>query len=212
MATAERRLQASELECVRGRRRLFHALSFSVGPGDMLWVLGANGSGKTSLLRLLCGLMRPESGTVSWNGRDVRKFREQFNADLLYAGHAPAIKDDLTALENLHFGLAQAGIAASDAHAQHALAEFGLEGSTDVMARALSQGQRRRVALARLALATAKPLWILDEPFTALDHEATQLVRAHLQGHLDRGAAVVFTSHHEVDFGAAQVTRLRLDA
>jgi heme exporter protein A len=144
--------------------------------------------------------------------RDVRRSREQFNADLLYAGHAPAIKDDLTALENLRFGLAQVGIAASDARAKDALAEFGLEGCTDVMARALSQGQRRRVALARLALATVKPLWILDEPFTALDREATQLVRTHLQAHLGRGASVVFTSHQEVDFGPAHVTRLRLDA
>jgi heme exporter protein A len=149
---------------------------------------------------------------VSWNGHDVRQSREPFNADLLYAGHAPAIKDDLTALENLRFGLAQSGIAASDARAQAALAEFGLDASTGVMARALSQGQRRRVGLARLALAASKPLWILDEPFTALDREATQLVQAHLQAHLDRGSAVVFTSHHEVDFGAAHVTRLRLDA
>jgi|SRR5215510_8854623 len=209
---AERQLRASELECIRGERRLFQGLSFTVGPGDMLWVLGANGSGKTSLLRLLCALMRPESGSVMWNGRDVRKAREQLNADLLYLGHAPAIKDDLTALENLRFGLAQSGIAASDADAQAALTEFGLAASSSVMARALSQGQRRRVALARLALATAKPLWILDEPFTALDREATQLVQTHLKAHLARAASVVFTSHQEVDFGAAHVTRLRLDA
>jgi len=212
MPTAERELRASDLECIRGERRLFHGLSFTVGPGDMLWVLGANGSGKTSLLRLLCGLMRPESGSVTWSGHDVRKAREQFNADLLYAGHAPAIKDDLTALENLRFGLAQSGIAASDADTQAALAEFGLQGRGGVMARALSQGQRRRVALARLALAAAKPLWILDEPLTALDREATQLVQRHLQAQLGRGASVVFTSHQEVDFGAAHVTRLRLDA
>jgi heme exporter protein A len=178
----------------------------------MLWVLGANGSGKTSLLRLLCGLARPESGVVSWNGRDVRQSRDAFNADLLYAGHAPAIKDDLTALENLRFGLAQSGITATQARAQTALTQFGLDASGGVMARALSQGQRRRVGLARLALAASKPLWILDEPFTALDREATQLVQTHLEAQLQRGGSVVFTSHQEVDFGATRVTRLALAA
>ena len=212
MASTERGLRASELECVRGLRRLFQGLSFSVGPGDMLWVLGANGSGKTSLLRLLCGLARPESGVVSWNGRDVRQSRDAFNADLLYAGHAPAIKDDLTALENLRFGLAQSGITATQARAQTALTQFGLDASGGVMARALSQGQRRRVGLARLALAASKPLWILDEPFTALDREATQLVQTHLEAQLQRGGSVVFTSHQEVDFGATRVTRLALAA
>jgi heme exporter protein A len=209
---AELQLQAIELECVRGQRRLFQRLSFTVGPGEMLWVQGANGSGKTSLLRLLCGLMRPDAGSVFWRGHEVRGSREQFNGDLLYAGHAPAVKDDLTALENLRFGLAQAGIEAAAECARTALAEFGLQDRVDAMTRALSQGQRRRVGLARLALAAAKPLWILDEPFTALDREATQLVQTHLEAHLRRGASVVFTSHQEVDFGAAQVRRLRLDA
>src|SRR4051812_29809054 len=109
----DRRLQAIDLECVRGRRRLFQSLRFTVGPGEMLWVQGANGSGKTTLLRLLCGLMRPDAGTVCWRGHEVRRTREQFSADLLYSGHAPAVKDDLTALENLRFCLAQTGIGTS---------------------------------------------------------------------------------------------------
>ena len=207
-----RRLQAIELECIRGQRRLFQQLSFTVGPGEMLWVQGRNGSGKTSLLRLLCGLMRPESGSVLWCAQEVRRSREQYNAELLYAGHDPAVKDDLTAGENLRFALAQAGIGVGVEQARGVLTEFGLRERIDVMARALSQGQRRRVALARLALSSAKPLWILDEPFTALDPEATQLVQKHLAHHLRRGACVVITTHQEVDFGAAQVTRLRLDA
>lgn len=209
---ADHRLQVDQLECVRGPRRLFQGLSFTVSAGEMLWVQGANGSGKTSLLRMLCGLASPESGAVLWDGRDIRANRDQLHEDLLYAGHAAAVKDDLTARENLRFGLAQSGIHASDAQAHAALAEFGLDTRADVMTRALSQGQKRRVALARLALATAKPLWILDEPFTALDRDASQLVQSHLEAHLQRGAVVVFTSHQDVDFAHSRVTRLRLDA
>jgi heme exporter protein A len=209
---AERRLQAIDLECIRGQRRLFQHVSFVVNPGELLWVQGANGSGKTSLLRLLCGLMRPEAGRVSWCGHEVGKVREQFHADLLYFGHAAAIKDDLTALENLRFSLVQAGVRADPISARTALGEFGLGQRIDVMARALSQGQRRRVGLARLALARAKPLWILDEPLTALDREAAELVRGHLEEHLRRGGSIVLTSHQDVDFGTASVTRLRLDA
>jgi heme exporter protein A len=209
---AERRLRAVELTCVRGQRRLFENLSFTVAPGELLWVVGTNGSGKTSLLRLLCGLMRPEEGRVLWRGHEVRKSRDQLNTDLLYFGHAPAIKDDLTALENLRFGLVLAGIDARTDRLQSALAQFGLADRSDVMARALSQGQRRRAVLARLALATEKALWILDEPFTALDREAIELVCGHLQTHLSSGASVVLTSHQDIDLGAAPVTRLRLDS
>jgi heme exporter protein A len=209
---AERRLRAVELKCVRGQRCLFKSLSFSVAPGELLWVLGTNGSGKTSLLRLLCGLMRPDEGSVLWREHEVRKSREQLNADLLYFGHAPAIKDDLTALENLRFGLVLAGIQAHGEGAQAALAEFGLGDHAAAMARALSQGQRRRAVLARLALAANKPLWVLDEPFTALDRAATDLVLGHLQAHLSRGGSVVLTSHQDIDLGPAHVTRLRLDS
>jgi heme exporter protein A len=208
----ERPLQAVELECIRGERRLFQKLSFTVSSGEMLWVQGSNGSGKTSLLRLLCGLARPESGRVFWLGQETRKTREQFNADLLYAGHEPAVKDDLSALENLRSALAQAGTGAGAKEVRAALDEFGLRERADLPARSLSQGQRRRVALARLALSSAKPLWILDEPFTALDPEAMRLVLSHLAAHLKRGGSMVITTHQEVDFGAAHVSRLRLAA
>jgi len=208
----DRPLQAIELECIRGERRLFERISFTVCPGEMLWVQGSNGSGKTSLLRLLCGLARPESGRILWRGQETRKAREQFNADLLYAGHEPAVKDDLTAFENLRCALAQAGIGASAQELRAALNEFGLGERVELPARSLSQGQRRRVALARLALSSAKPLWILDEPFTALDPDATRLVLARLTQHLKRGGSMVITTHQEVDFGPARVTRLRLAA
>jgi heme exporter protein A len=203
-------LEAASLECVRGQRRLFHHLSFELGPGQMLWVLGPNGSGKTSLLRVLCGLLRPEVGKVCWKGEDVRSSADSFHADLLYLGHAPAVKEDLSGLENVRFGLAQTGVGVTAHEAQAALSEFGLAGREGLLARALSLGQRRRVGLARLALGAAKALWILDEPFTALDTQAIELVHSHLTRHVGRGGSVVFTSHHEVRFEGLPVQRLQL--
>jgi heme exporter protein A len=176
----------------------------------MLWVLGPNGSGKTSLLRLLCGLLRPEAGSVRWKGENVRAAIDSLHADLLYLGHAPAVKDDLSGRENLTFGLAQSGVGVTAREADAALSEFGLAGREELPARALSQGQKRRVALARLALGAAKPLWVVDEPFTALDAQAVELVQSHLARHLTRGGSVVFTSHQEVSFGGLPVQRLRL--
>jgi heme exporter protein A len=203
-------LEALGLECVRGQRRLFHGVGFDLAAGQMLWVLGPNGSGKTSLLRVLCGLLRPEGGSVRWKGEDVRRAPDSFHAELLYLGHAPAIKDDLSSRENLCFGLAQTGIGIALREADAALSEFGLAGRERLAARSLSQGQRRRAALARLALGALKPLWILDEPFTALDTQAVQLVQTHLARHLGRGGCVVFTSHHEVQLAGHAVKRLQL--
>jgi heme exporter protein A len=203
-------LEAENLECVRGQRRLFHGLSLALAAGHMLWVMGPNGSGKTSLLRLLCGLLRPDAGTVRWNGEEVRSSRDSFHASLLYLGHAPAVKDDLSGRENLRFGLAQCGVAVASHEADAALREFGLADREELPARALSQGQKRRVALARLPLCAARPLWILDEPFAALDAEAVGLVQSHLARHLTRRGSVVLTSHQEVDFSGLPVKRLQL--
>ena len=203
-------LEALGLECVRGQRRLFHGLSFGLAAGEMLWVLGPNGCGKTSLLRLLCGLVSPEAGTVLWNGADVRRSPETFHADLLYVGHAPAVKEDLSSRENLCFALAQMGIGVTPREADAALGEFGLSGREMTAARALSQGQRRRAALARLAFGAKRPLWVLDEPFTALDGQAVQLVRSHLAQQATRGGYVVFTSHQEVDLAGPAVKRVQL--
>ena len=203
-------LEALGLECVRGQRRLFRGLSFNLAGGEMLWVLGPNGSGKTSLLRLLCGLLRPDAGNVLWKGEDVRRSPETFHADLLYLGHAPAVKEDLSGRENLCFGLAQMGIGITPLEADSALGEFGLSGRETTPARALSRGQRRRAALARLAFGAKRPLWVLDEPFTALDAEAVQLVRSHLAQQRTRGGCVVFTSHQEVDLAGHVVQRVQL--
>jgi heme exporter protein A len=203
-------LQAVGLECVRGKRRLFRDLSFEAQAGELIWVAGPNGSGKTSLLRILCSLLPPDAGSVLWKGSSTRDLGEMFRAELVYVGHAPAVKDDLSALENLRFGLAQHGIPGDEAALHEALAWFGLRGREDLPARALSQGQRRRVALARLAFGEAQTLWILDEPLAALDVSAVELVRSRIGTHLAHGGVVVLTSHQDVELGGLRTRRLLL--
>jgi len=200
-------LEATELECERGGRRLFRSLSFSLAAGELLHVVGPNGSGKTSLLRILCGLLSPSSGSVSWEGAEIRRLREEYSKQLVYIGHAPAVKDDLTAAENLAITCGLAGLAVSSRAVQDALDRFGLPRDR-VPARQLSQGQRRRAALARLALSEPLPLWLLDEPFAALDASAIGLVEALIDAYVARGGSVVFTSHQEPKTGTAQVIDL----
>ncbi len=200
-------LEAVALTCVRGGRLLFRDLSFGVEPGCILWVCGHNGSGKTSLLRLLCGLAHPATGVVRWNGSEIHREREEFQKELVYLGHLNALKDDLTPGENLGFVLQQPGAAPAIARQ---LRERGLAMYLDLPTRVLSQGQKRRVALTRLALSRARKLWVLDEPFAALDAPAiedlTQLITAQARA----GGMVVLTSHQEVGLGDVPVTRLRL--
>lgn len=205
-------LQAVNLECVRGQRRLFSGLSFDVDAGQLFWVAGPNGSGKTSLLRILCTLLPAEAGELRWRGTDVRALGDSFLAELVYIGHASAVKDDLTALENLRFSLAQHGLQASVSELVGALGRFGLAGREDLPARLLSQGQRRRVGLARLAFGADQALWVLDEPLTALDAAAVELVREQIALHLAHGGVVVLTSHQDVDFAGLRVQRLQLNA
>ena len=187
-------LEVSGLECLRGRRRLFGDLTFSVHPGELLYVQGANGSGKTSLLRILAGLSRQESGAVLWNGTEVRESREDYAASLLYLGHHPAVKDDLAVAENLVVSSRLAGLELPRKDMDAALEVVGLGRRTTLPARVLSQGQRRRLALARLWL-DQRPLWILDEPFTALDMHASALLEERLEQHLAEGGMVVLTTH-----------------
>ena len=200
-------LQADELECERGGKRLFRGLSFALGPGEALRVAGANGSGKTSLLRILCGLAAPGAGEVRWQGTPIRRLREEYTTQLVYLGHAPALKDDLTAAENLAISCTIAGIGASPASVREALARLGLAGK-DIPARRLSQGQRRRAALARLCLSQAVPLWLLDEPFTALDLRGVELLKAIVGAHIARGGALAYTTHQDVGMGPARVVDL----
>jgi heme exporter protein A len=160
----------------------------------------------------LCGLTRPESGAVAWRGQAIDRQRDEFHAAVAYVGHAPALKDDLSALENLVATLEVAGAAAASPSPRDVLAALGLEACTHLPAKVLSQGQRRRVALARLWLSRAIPLWILDEPFVALDAEATEALRRLLATHVEGGGILVLTTHQEIDVAPERTQRLRLDS
>jgi heme exporter protein A len=200
-------LEAQELECERGARKLFSGLSFALPAGEALRVAGANGSGKTSLLRILCGLSPPAQGHVSWNGTEIGELREDYSTRLVYLGHAPAVKDDLTPAENLAIACRIAGQATAPEAIGDALGRFGLAGR-EIPARRLSQGQRRRAALARLALSAERPLWLLDEPFSALDAAGIELVRGLIAAHLGRGGAAVYTTHQDAGIAGAAVIEL----
>lgn len=203
-------LQAHELACVRGDRRLFRGIGFELGPGTLLRVQGANGSGKTSLLRILAGLGLPAAGEVRWRRQAIRRQREAYAAALLYLGHLVGLKDELTPAENLRIEGGLSGWPdAAPARIADALAFWGIERQSALPLRVLSAGQRRRAALARLQLAGA-PLWILDEPFTALDVQAVQRLVGIVEQHLGRGGIVVLTSHQEAPVQAAAVQTLKL--
>lgn len=195
-------LQACQLACTRGERELFQQLDMEVTPGDAVRVAGANGSGKTSLLRMLCGLSAPAAGEVRWHGRPIRAMREEFGSQLIYLGHGNGVKDDLAAWENVVVAATLGGEAVSRDAAYDALERLGLGAQADLPTRALSQGQRKRVALARLHLSTAQPLWILDEPFTALDHAAVAALCATLDRHLSGGGMAIYTTHQEIRLAA----------
>lgn len=203
-------LRAHGLACDRGDRRLFSAVDLSVSPGEWLQVEGANGAGKTSLLRILAGLAPTADGVIEWEARPVAEVRDDYHARLLYLGHAPAIKEDLSALENLQTAAAVAGRPLDEGTAMAALRRIGLKGREDLPARVLSQGQKRRVALARLLCSQAR-LWILDEPFVALDVAAVAQLCSILDDHLSRGGMLIFTSHQAVQLAGTGAS-LRLGA
>ena len=203
-------LSVADLSCVRGDRTLFRGLSFTLAPGQCLHLEGGNGVGKTSLLRIVAGLAPAAQGEVRWHGELLGSPDCQLPAQMLYLGHLLALKDELSAVENLLAGGAIAGGTIEPAQVLQALKELGLAGRTALPVRVLSQGQKRRVALARL-LVQQNPLWVLDEPFVALDGAAHALITRVLQVHLAQGGMVLLTSHQPVDLGA-RGRSLRLDA
>jgi heme exporter protein A len=204
-------LEAQKLQCRRGDRLLFDRLDFAVDPGTLLHVRGRNGSGKTTLLRALCGLFRQESGEIHWKGESIRALGEDYRRELLYFGHLNGIKGDLTGVENLSVSATLDGDRADTGSIWAALGRIGLRGFEDLPTRMLSQGQKKRVALARLILSRA-PLWVLDEPFTALDRDAVDLLQGLIADHVAAGGLAVLTTHQEVPLTSGQARHLDLGA
>lgn len=187
----------SHLSCTRGDKRLFSDVSFTLAPGQWLHLEGDNGVGKTSLLRLVCGLSALEQGQIQWQNQAVAQNPEEFRANLAYLGHQLALKEDLTPLENLQADAAVAGRTVTSSVAMAALAQLGLRGREHLPVRVLSQGQKRRTALSRLVLSPAK-LWVLDEPFVALDGDAQIALSKVINQHLNQQGMVLLTSHQAV--------------
>jgi heme exporter protein A len=201
-------LEAQQLECIKGDKLLFSGLSFSAYSGQVLIIRGENGSGKTSLLRILCGLALPEQGEIRWNGRRIDKSGSDYRRALCYIGHRHGIKSELTIAENLHIACGL-GHCRDVAHIDEALEQIGLTDMGQRLAGTLSAGQHRRVALARL-LMTRAPLWILDEPLTALDDKGRGLIEQLLQQHTGNNGMVIMTSHQPVNIVNTPVTTVEL--
>jgi len=200
-------LQAKDLSCVRGEQTLFANLSFTLSSGDCLHVKGENGVGKTSLLRLLVGLAQPEQGEVIWNAANIKNDLDNFHQGLCFLGHRDALKDDLSALENLLMYAALAKVDLSHETALQCLWQFGLREREDLPVHYLSAGQKKRIVLARIAMRRA-PLWILDEPFNALDFQGVQLLVQLIERHLSQGGMTIFTGHQEISIAGSRALQL----
>lgn len=201
-------LEAKQLCCIRDERTLFDGLSFTIQPGELVQVEGPNGAGKTSLLRIIAGLAMVEQGDILWRGVSIHRCREEFNYSLFYLGHYPGIKTTLTPLENLSFFQQVIGKKNNDA-IWLALAKVGLLGDEEVPVAQLSAGQQRRVALARLCLSQA-PLWILDEPLTAIDKQGVELLIELFSQHVYHGGMVLFTTHQEIENAGQEIKKIKL--
>jgi heme exporter protein A len=198
-------LQGSGLSCIRDDRVLFEGLGFELASGQVLLLEGKNGSGKTSLLRILCGFREPDAGQVVWCGDAIND--SQYYADMAYVGHLDGVKKELTVLENLKVSLA---LGRSGQYSiQEALAKVHLANYDDVLVQALSAGQKRRLSLARL-LITQNIVWILDEPFTSLDKQGIALIETLMSEHCANGGMIVLTSHHDIELHGVDVQRINL--
>jgi heme exporter protein A len=193
MNTAAAGLGLEKVHVWRGDRHVLKGVSLELAPRQLLHIRGPNGAGKTTLLRVACGLLRPEQGAVLWEGRPISSIRLEYQAVLAYASHEPALKGDLTALENLRFAVGlKRPVGADELRAR--LEQTGVAACADLPARVLSAGQRRRVAMARV-LAMGAALWLLDEPFTNLDSAGSELFSALLRTHVERGGAALVVAH-----------------
>ncbi len=195
-------LSADDLTVIRGETCLFHGLSFALKPGELLLLEGQNGSGKTSLIRAIAGMISLESGEILWNNIPIGQQRQAFHGSLAWLAHRTGLKGDLTLIENLRFEAALRPQATIDATVIYR--RLGIDGLRDLPLRSLSAGQQRRVALARLLLADV-PLWMMDEPFTNLDRDGRQLVRRMVEEHLASGGLCVMAAHQDIQINAAVV-------
>ncbi|WP_371189553.1 cytochrome c biogenesis heme-transporting ATPase CcmA [Thalassotalea maritima] len=201
-------LQAEQLTCIREDRILFDELSFTVSAGDIIQVEGANGTGKTSLLRILSGLSQPYSGDVLYQQQSINDISEEYYQDLLFLGHLPGVKGEMTSEENLQFYLSLHG--QDPARAEQTLDIVNLYGFEDAKASHLSAGQHRRIALARLWQTNAK-IWILDEPFTAIDKAGVRQLESLIQAHAQQGGCVIMTTHQDLQMDSNLYRKIRLE-
>jgi len=202
-------LEVTDLGCVRGDRRLFSDVNFTLSSGSYLQVQGPNGSGKTSLLRLICGLLAPSEGHIRWQGANIGSLGEDYFTSLSYVGHRNGLKEELTPIENLRVTSGLSGTQLSQQEATSILGKIGLSGRDHLPARLLSEGQRRRTALARL-MTCETSLWVLDEVLTSLDSSAVRFVTSLLEEHLNKGGIAVVATHHELDLSANSYQQLNL--
>lgn len=202
-------LDAENLSCTRGDRRLFSDLNFSVRPGTLVQVTGPNGCGKTSLLRIICGLLEPAEGKITWQGENIRTMGEEYFTTLTFLGHRNGVKDELSAIENLRVSSGLHGIDLSQQAAVKILREMGLGGRERLPARLLSEGQRRRLALARLAVCDTV-LWVLDEVLTSLDKAAVTLIKSMIEKHLGNGGLAIVATHQELELNTGSFQRIEL--